>query len=217
MKNLKVRTKLYLILVCVVILTIFTAGFSRLFLGELKNSALELLTAGDVSVDAATAELNRIYGTSIKMLMTGVVLIFVVIVGIGFAISRSLTTALDVLKKDISWLINRDFTHKFNEKLLSRNDDFGILAQTIEKMRADMAELIGHVNSEAKQLDQIVQEINTNIHTLIGDVEEVSATTEELAASMEETAASSDEIASMSSDINHSAQNMTEHADDGSK
>lgn len=90
---------MYLILVCVVILTIFTAGFSRLFLGELKNSALELLTAGDVSVDAATAELNRIYGTSIKMLMTGVVLIFVVIVGIGFAISRSLTTALDVLKK----------------------------------------------------------------------------------------------------------------------
>lgn len=140
---------MYLIPVCVVILTIFTAGFSRLFLGELKNSALELLTAGDVSVDAATAELNRIYGTSIKMLMTGVVLIFVVIVGIGFAISRSLTTALDVLKKDISWLINRDFTHKFNEKLLSRNDDFGILAQTIEKMRADMAELIGHVNSPA--------------------------------------------------------------------
>ena len=216
MKNLKVRAKMYLILVCVVILTAFTTIFSRMYLGELKNAGIELLTS-DISTEAAVAELNQIYSKSVSVLMVGVILIFFVIVAIGFAISRSFTTALDVLKSDINWLTQRDFTHKFNAKLLARNDDFGMLAQTIEQIRTDMLELIGHVNEEAKQLDHIVQEISENINTLNFDVEEVSATTEELAASMEETAASSDEIASMSTDINTAAQNMTEHADDGTK
>lgn len=216
MKNLKVRAKMYLILVCVLILTAFTTIFSRMYLGELKNAGIELLTS-DISTDAAVAELNQIYSKSVSVLMVGVILIFFVIVAIGFAISRSFTTALDVLKSDISWLTQKDFTHKFSAKLLARNDDFGMLAQTIEKMRTDMLVLIGHVNEEAKQLDHIVREISENINTLNFDVEEVSATTEELAASMEETAASSDEIASMSTDINTAAQNMTEHADDGTK
>lgn len=83
-------------------------------------------------------------------------------------------------------------------------------------MRTDMLELIRQVNTQAKQLEHIVNEISENISTLNFDVEEVSATTEELAASMEETAASSDEIASMSLEINTAAQNMTERANDGS-
>ena len=217
MKNLKVRTKMYLILGCVIILTVFTICFSKMYLGELKNSAISLLTSDSVSVEVAVADLNRIYSKSIKVLLTGIVVIFFVASGVGFAISRSFTTALDVLKDDIGWLLKKDFTHKFNERLLSRKDDFGLLAQTIEGMRADMADLIGRVNKEAGQLDRIVQEINDNIRTLNDDVEDVSATTEELAASMQETAASSDEIATMSSEINDSAQNMTEHANDGNK
>ena len=216
MKNLKVRAKMYLILVCVVILTAFTIIFSRMYLGELKNAGIELLTS-DISTDAAVAELNQIYRKSIDVLLIGIIVIFFATVAVGFAISRSFTTALDVLKSDISWITQRDFTHKFTEKLLARNDDFGMLAQTIEQIRTDMLELIGHVNAEAKQLDHIVREISENINTLNFDVEEVSATTEELAASMEETAASSDEIASMSAEINTAAQNMTEHADDGTK
>ena len=174
MKNLKVRTKMYLILGCVIILTVFTICFSKMYLGELKDSAISLLTSDNVSVEVAVADLNRIYSKSIKVLLTGIVVIFFAASGVGFAISRSFTTALDVLKDDIGWLMKKDFTHKFNERLLSRKDDFGLLAQTIEGMRTDMADLIGRVNKEAGQLDRIVQEINDNIRTLNDDVEDVS-------------------------------------------
>ena len=216
MKNLKVRTKMYLILVCVMILTIFTIIFSRLYLGELRNAAVTLLTSSEISADAAILELNQIYSKSTNVLTVGIIAIFLGIVFVGFSISRSFTTALDVLKSDINWLTNRDFTHKFSEKLLARRDDFGLLANIVENMRTDMLELIRQVNTQAKQLEHIVNEISENISTLNFDVEEVSATTEELAASMEETAASSDEIASMSLEINTAAQNMTERANDGS-
>ena len=67
MKNLKVRGKMYLILVCVLILTIFCVVFSNFYLGEIKDTAVELLKQTEISaadssqIDTAVAQLEVVY------------------------------------------------------------------------------------------------------------------------------------------------------------
>lgn len=217
MKNLKVRTKMYLILVCVLVLTVFAITFSRFYLTEMKNIAEELLTEEKISRDVVVTELNQEYEKSVGVLTGGIIGIFILCVAVGFAISRSFTIALDCLKSDISWLTRQDFTRNFNAKLLTRKDDFGILAQTMEGMRRDMLQLAGGVKSGAEQLDSIVKVISQNLDKLNSDIEDVSAATEELAASMEETAASAEEITSMSLDMNNASEGITQRAEEGAR
>ena len=89
------------------------------------------------------------------------------------------------------------------------------LADSLEKMRSEMKELIGEVKSEALEITGMVQEIDTSLQALDDQIENVSATTEELAAGMEETAASSEEMNAMSHEIESAAKSIAERSQDG--
>ena len=108
-----------------------------------------------------------------------------------------------------------DFSKEFEQDLLKRKDDFGQLADSLEKMRSEMNNLIGEVKSEALEITGMVQEIDTSLQALDDQIENVSATTEELAAGMEETAASSEEINAMSHEIESAAKSIAERSQDG--
>lgn len=221
MKNLKVRVKMYMILVCVLLETTFCIVFSRVNMHNLKNEAESLITQQQASenfnVDAAVAELESMEQTILNEMLLGIIVIVGLIIVVGFMISRSFTTALDKLNYGMIYLSQRDFSKGFNPKLLERNDDFGKLAKIIEKMRIDIQNLIGQVKNESGELESIVAEVKGNIEGLNKDIEEVSATTEELAAGTEETAASIEEISSMSSDMEGVATGMMERAKAGEK
>lgn len=219
MKNLKVRVKMYLILVCVLIETTFCIVFARVNMRQLKDAAESLMiqqqTSEAFELAAATEELEGIFYHSVNEMFLGTLLIVGAIVAVGFMISRSFTTALDKLMAGMEHLAQRDFSQGFHSKLLERNDDFGKLAKIIEKMRVDMQSLIGQVKNESSELDYIVAEVRDNIETLNKDIEEVSATTEELAAGTEETAASLEGISSMSNDMEGVAEGMMDCAKSG--
>lgn len=221
MKNMKVRVKMYLILLCVSVEIIFCIIFSMVSMNNLRNEAESLIMQQQVdesfNVDAAVTELKVMNQNITTQMLIGVLIIVVLITVVGFTISRSFTTALDKLNHGMTYLAKQDFSHGFDEKLLERNDDFGKLAQTIEKMRLDMQHLIGQVKDEAGELDNIVLDVKENIEVLNSDIEEVSATTEELAAGTEETAASLQEITSMSGNMQEIATGMMERARAGEK
>lgn len=223
MKNLKVRVKMYLILLCVLILTIFCVSFSRSFLGEIRDTATDLLvqvastTENASQVENAVEQLDAVYSRCVNVLLGGAAIIFAVIVAIGFMISRSFTTALDKLKEAVLFYSERNFSQGMNEKLLERHDDFGMLAQVMESMRIDMQQLIGQVKQKSEQLDAIVSDIKDSVGILDGEIEDVSATTEEMAASMEETAASAEEITTMSKSIHDATKSIADRAGEGAK
>lgn len=223
MKNLKVRGKMYLILVCVLILTIFCVVLSKFYLGEIKDTAVELLKQTEISaadssqIDTAVAQLEVVYHESVSVLIGGVAVIFVLIVAVGFMISRSFTTALDKLKESVSFFSKQDFSHGVNEKLLERYDDFGMLAQVMEKMRVDMQDLVGQVKERSEHLDSIVGDIRDSVDILNDEIEDVSATTEEMAASTEETAASAEEMMTMSQTIHEATKSITDRAREGAR
>lgn len=144
--------------------------------------------------------------------------VFGVIFAISLAGALVITIYLSInLNKDFK-LINRYFdtlsTGNFSIQLpgryLKRKDDFGFLANSLERMRLSVAKLVGNTKIEADSIIDGVGEINKNVSELNGNIEEVAATTQELAASMEETAASAEAMTETSLQIERASRNIAE-------
>ena len=164
----------------------------------------------DVKNEFSSYESNSrmaIIGIAVVMEVILILVLTLIIASIVKPLKKSLT--------HINEIAQGDFSKEFEQDLLKRKDDFGQLADSLEKMRSEMKELIGEVKSEALEITGMVQEIDTSIRALDDQIENVSATTEELAAGMEETAASSEEMNAMSHGIESAAKSIAERSQDG--
>lgn len=156
------------------------------------------------------------YESNSRMAIIGIdVVMEVILILVLTLITVSIVKPLKKSLTHIDEIAQGDFSKEFEQDLLKRKDDFGQLADSLEKMRSEMKELIGEVKSEALGITGMVQEIDTSIRALDDQIENVSATTEELAAGMEETAASSEEINAMSHEIESAAKSIAERSQDG--
>ena len=156
------------------------------------------------------------YESNSRMAIIGIAVVMeVILISVLTLITVSIVKPLKKSLAHIEEIAQGDFSKEFEQDLLKRKDDFGQLADSLEKMRSEMNELIGEVKSEALEITGMVQEIDTSLQALDDQIENVSATTEELAAGMEETAASSEEINAMSHEIESAAKSIAERSQDG--
>lgn len=156
------------------------------------------------------------YESNSRMAIIGIAVVMeVILILVLTLITVSIVKPLKKSLAHIEEIAQGDFSKEFEQDLLKRKDDFGQLADSLEKMRSEMKELIGEVKSEALEITGMVQEIDTSLQALDDQIENVSATTEELAAGMEETAASSEEINAMSHEIESAAKSIAERSQDG--
>lgn len=156
------------------------------------------------------------YESNSRMAIIGIAVVMeVILISVLTLITVSIVKPLKKSLAHIEEIAQGDFSKEFEQDLLKRKDDFGQLADSLEKMRSEMKELIGEVKSEALEITGMVQEIDTSLQALDDQIENVSATTEELAAGMEETAASSEEINAMSHEIESAAKSIAERSQDG--
>lgn len=156
------------------------------------------------------------YESNSRMAIIGIAVVMeVILILVLTLITVSIVKPLKKSLTHINEIAQGDFSKEFEQDLLKRKDDFGQLADSLEKMRSEMNNLIGEVKSEALEITGMVQEIDTSIRALDDQIENVSATTEELAAGMEETAASSEEINAMSHEIESAAKSIAERSQDG--
>lgn len=156
------------------------------------------------------------YESNSRMAIIGIAVVMeVILISVLTLITISIVKPLKKSLAHIEEIAQGDFSKEFEQDLLKRKDDFGQLADSLEKMRSEMNELIGEVKSEALEITDMVQEIDTSLQALDDQIENVSATTEELAAGMEETAASSEEINAMSHEIESAAKSIAERSQDG--
>mgnify|MGYP000598685132 FL=1 len=169
----------------------------------------------DDEVLAVKTEFNS-YASNSRMMVIGIAVVMeVILILVLTMITVSVVKPLKRSLTHINEMAQGDFSKEFEQNLLKRKDDFGQLAGSLEKMRAEMNELIGEVKSEALEITGMVQEIDTSLQALDDQIENVSATTEELAAGMEETAASSEEMNAMSHEIESAAKSIAERSQDG--
>ena len=156
------------------------------------------------------------YESNSRMAIIGIAVVMeVILISVLTLITVSIVKPLKKSLAHIEEIAQGDFSKEFEQDLLKRKDDFGQLADSLEKMRSEMNELIGEVKSEALEITGMVQEIDTSLQALDDQIENVSATTEELAAGMEDTAASSEEINAMSHEIESAAKSIAERSQDG--
>lgn len=109
-----------------------------------------------------------------------------------------------------------DFTYEIPKQYMNLEDELGVLAKAIEKMRIDMKNIISNVMSASMQSNQSVIEAKGNINHLNIEIEEVSATTEEISAGMEETSASTEELNATILQVENSISNISKIAEKGS-
>lgn len=156
------------------------------------------------------------YESNSRMAIIGIAVVMeVILISVLTLITISIVKPLKKSLAHIEEIAQGDFSKEFEQDLLKRKDDFGQLADSLEKMRSEMNELIGEVKLEALEITGMVQEIDKSLQALDDQIENVSATTEELAAGMEETAASSEEINAMSHEIESAAKSIAERSQDG--
>lgn len=108
-----------------------------------------------------------------------------------------------------------DFTEEIPVQFCKRNDEIGSLMKSLNYITENMKGLIGTVQSEAEQLEEVVDGTKKQLDELTEDIATVSATTQELAAGNEETAASVQQVDVVSAEIANAAKGMAGHAQDG--
>ncbi|MDD3205220.1 MAG: methyl-accepting chemotaxis protein [Lachnospiraceae bacterium] len=171
----------------------------------------------DDTITAVESDYNTSFKTTIAQMMSGIVILFLIVVAIVIMIGMNITGALGSTVTCLENFSKGDFTKGMPDKIRKRRDDFGILANSIETMKENVSSLIGEVKTHAVNVSDKVVGINQHISVLNTDIEDVSATTEELAASMEETAASSEQITSMAHEIDEATRNIATRAQEGAE
>lgn len=170
-------------------------------------------------IDTAIATQDEEFsGYAVKKAATMIVacVAMLIIVAILIAmISRDITKSLKKIKDQFNIIAGGNFARKMQKPMLKRKDDFGQLANELEKMRESVRSLLAQVKIEATNIDTVVESIDSHVFNLNGEIEDVSATTEQLAASTQETAASAEQINGMTQQIEEAAREIAIRAQDG--
>lgn len=169
----------------------------------------------DESIAATKSDFSAYVASSRNALIIIAVIVEIVMILLLTRITFSVVRPLKKALAHLSGMEQGDFSQPIEEDLLKRKDDFGSFSKSLESMRAEMANLIGEVKSEALEITNMVQDIDANIQSLDEEIENVSATTQQLAAGMEQTAASSEEIDAMSHEIESAAKSIATRSQDG--
>jgi len=148
------------------------------------------------------------------ILIVIVVMVFATILIYVFS-SSILVKPIKASAKSLEIIANGDFSQEIDAKNLKRNDEIGIITNSINEMRKSLNQLVNGIQQESNEIDLEIDLIMENVETLNFHLEDVSATTEELAANMEETAASSEEMASTSQDIKTAIEIIHERSQKG--
>ncbi len=158
------------------------------------------------------------YAMQKSYVLVGSCFIMLIIVAVlVIMIASDITKALKKVSAHIEVIAGGNFAQPIEATCLSRKDDFGQLAVTVDKMRTSVRELLAKVKDESKNIDVVVENIDKNVTALNEEIEDVSATTEELAASTEETAASAEQINMMTKEIEGAAKSIAVRAQDGAE
>lgn len=128
---------------------------------------------------------NRTRNTVIGITLSATILFFVISTLIIIDITKSLKTSM----KFMALMAEGNFSQTVPEREISRRDDFGDFAKSMENMKEKCAELIFKVREEAGSILNVVTEVNQEVGSLCGNMNNISAATQELSAGMEETSA----------------------------
>lgn len=146
-----------------------------------------------------------------------VISVFFLLVGITLTVVLAISIAKPIKEttKHLNIMATGDFTVDISKKLLSKHDEIGILATSLDKMQSSMRTMMRAVVDESNHVREMLTTINGNMYSLNESIEEISATTEQLSAGTEEMAASSEEMNATSLEVEKAIESIAAKAQEG--
>jgi methyl-accepting chemotaxis protein WspA len=147
-----------------------------------------------LNASATEASLNRIraaVSTGRAGMFATLALVLVVACVCGVLLLRAITHPLAVLSEVVEVMRNGDFTRRIK---LARQDEFGALANSFNRMTDELTTLVAQVQRSGLQVNTSVTEIATTAKQQQATANEIAATTTEIGATSREISATSKDL-----------------------
>ncbi|MDL2306714.1 response regulator [Desulfovibrio sp. OttesenSCG-928-C06] len=130
----------------------FNAGVLLPAFNDFMSSVEELAGFVAQETDSAAARNAETLVTAIAVVWLIILIVITVLLVNGFFIARRVTRVSDRITRFAAAISEGDFNRKIDPEVLERNDEFGIMARALDKMKISLAQTIGQLNSTAETL-----------------------------------------------------------------
>lgn len=141
----------------------------------------------EIPMDEVMAEARKTTKIILSIGLLSLVIMFVIVFFISKNITRPIIRIVDIMKE-----IAQGNIHK-TVKLTGRDDEIGILEESLNKMVEKLREVVegiiegaNHISAASQQFSSTSEQISQGANEQAASVEEVSSTTEEIAANIQQ-------------------------------
>lgn len=143
---------------------------------------------------------------------------FIILLGLvigivaAMVIAKGIAVPLQASVEQLNAMADGDLTKEIPRELLGREDEVGVMVQSLDRMEKSIREVLQHVHNEAESSAAMVNEVQMLVGDLNDSAQDMSAVTEEMAASMEETAASTCNMQNLSDKLREQVHESAKEA-----
>jgi methyl-accepting chemotaxis protein WspA len=157
----------------------------------------------DTQIDATEkAETKAVDKKSLWGLAGLVVVVFFALIG-GLYQTSSVTQPLGQLVESLERMRRGDFTKRID---MQRRDEFGVLADGLNRLADDLSVLVGQVQRSGIQVNSTATEISATARQQQSTANEIAATTAQIGATSKQISATSRELLKTMSEVNDVAE-----------
>lgn len=193
--------------------TVYNSEYESSF-SKVRN-AMDVLTG--ISLDLTEKEYNAFNVKFIMSMIFSVIIasaIIIVLTMSGIFLTQTITTPINLSMAFADKLAHGDFSDRID---LHQKDEFGDLANSLNKAANDLEKLISDIKISAVNLSAALDDISSGNQDLSTRTTEQASSIQEIAATLEETTASSTMTFENSEKANQLADKTKQMADKGNK
>lgn len=153
-----------------------------------------------IEKDEVLLEVNKIRNIMILLIVLALILGVV----ITYLVSRSIAKPIEILTREIGILSKLDFKEPVSniEAILSRNDEIGVMSNSLENMRKNVASFI-------LKTSEATEHIASSSEELMATTQQASSVSEEVAKTIEEIALGANDQAKDTEDTAHNLDQLS--------
>ena len=135
----------------------------------------------NAEMKASKMNMKKEFTSMITLFIVSGVLILIISTLVVFLFSRSLTKGISEVEGNLQKAADGDLSFNIDSKLLTRTDEIGSIARSLDSVKASLAGIIGNVASTGDKLMDSSREFSKKFDSITSSIMDTSDTIEELA------------------------------------
>jgi methyl-accepting chemotaxis protein WspA len=179
---------------------------------DIRNQRRKLFSDLSAQIGAVQRDESEKAQRLAAVSLIAIVVIFVALLIVHNLHSSSVARPLGKLVASLDRLRQGDFTQRIQ---LPRGDEFGVLAEGLNRLADDLSELVGQVQRSGIQVNTTATEIAATAKEQQSTAHEIAATTAEIGATSKQISATSKELVKTMNEVNQVAEDTGHLAGSG--